>query len=283
MPEPGVDWFRFQQCRNNMPQEPGDRLKAYVIAQLQRAIACLGWRGSRAHSGVHQARKSLRRTRACLALGESALGAGAGMIDRELSKVCDSLSTLRDAQARVESLERLIDHHADSEMQTCLQAARRLAIQARAEAMRQEQSLDPQFLSRHERLKVLAAAIPVLPWEQICSAGLMRAMQHSILDCEKAADTALSKGKEKDWHRLRRRRRRLVQQLMALENSKIELPEVIAPDKKIGSLLGEAQDLTLLLSFFKKNHGLSVDDAMQLRKFLKTEFRHLSSQAMAGK
>jgi len=266
-----------------MSQEPGDRLKAYATAQLQRAILCLGWRGSRAHAGVHQARKSLRRTRACLALGESALGAGAGMIDRELSKVCDSLSALRDAQARVESLDRLIDHHDGSEIQTCLQAARRLAIQARAEAMRQEQSLDSQFLSRRERLKVLAAAIPVLPWEQISIAGLLRAMQTTMLACDTAADTALSHGKEKDWHRLRRRRRRLAQQFTALENSGIELPQVVAPDKKIGSLLGEAQDLTLLRAFFQKHHGLSVDDAMQLRRFLKTQFRHLSSEAMASR
>lgn len=266
-----------------MSEEPGDRLKVYAIAQSQRAIACLSWRGSRAHAGVHQARKSLRRTRACLALGEAALGAGAGMIDRELSKVCDSLSALRDAQARVESLERLISHHAGSGIQTCLQAAKRLAIQARAEAMRQEQGLDPQFLSRRERLKVLAAAIPVLPWEQMSIAGLLRAMQQSMLACDTAADTALSKGKEKDWHRLRRRRRRLVQQFTALENSGIQLPQLAIPDKKIGSLLGEAQDLTLLRAFFRKHSGLSAEDAMQLRKFLKTEFRHLSSQAMAGK
>ena len=262
--------------------EPGDRLKAYAIAQLQRAIACLGWRGSRAHAGVHQARKSLRRIRACLALGESALGAGAGMIDRELSKVCDSLSALRDAQARVESLERLIDHHAGSEMQTCLKAARRLAMQARADAMHEEQSLDPQLLSRRESLKVLAAAIPVLPWEQISNEGLLRAMQFSMKACDMAADTALSSGKEKDWHRLRRRRRRLAQQFTSLENSGIQLPQIVAPDKKIGSLLGEAQDLTLLRAFFKKHHGLPVDDALQLRKFLKTQFRHLSSEAMAS-
>lgn len=262
--------------------EPGDRLKAYAIAQLQRATACLGWRGSRAHAGVHQARKSLRRIRACLALGESALGAGAGMIDRELSKVCDSLSVLRDAQARVESLERLIDHHAGSEMQTCLKAARRLAMQARADAMHEEQSLDPQLLSRRESLKVLAAAIPVLPWEQISNAGLLRAMQFSMKACDMAADTALSSGKEKDWHRLRRRRRRLAQQFTSLENSDIQLPQIVAPDKKIGSLLGEAQDLTLLRAFFKKHHGLPVDDGLQLRKFLKTQFRHLSSEAMAS-
>jgi len=266
-----------------MSVEPGDRLKAYAIAQLQRAITCLGWRGSQAHEGVHQARKSLRRVRACLALGESALGAGAGMIDHELSRVCESLSALRDAQARVESLDRLLAHNVDAEIRPCLQKARRLAVLSRADEMRNEQVLDSLFRTRRERLKVLQAAMPVLPWEQISLTGLSRAMQNSMLECDKAADTALSQGKEKDWHRLRRRRRRLVQQHTALENSGIELPLIPAPDRKIGTLLGEAQDLTLLREFFQKHHGLSVGDAMQLRRFLKTEFRHLSSEAMLAK
>lgn len=266
-----------------MSQEPGDRLKAYAMAQLQRAIACLGWRGSRAHAGVHQARKSLRRTRACLALGESALGAGANMIDRELSKVCDSLSALRDAQARVECLARLIEHNDDTDMRSCLQAAKRLALAARADEMRHELSVDLQFFTRRERLGVVAAAMTVLPWEQISVEGLTRAMTISMLACDKAADIALSQGREKDWHRLRRRRRRLVQQHTALENSGIDLPLIPLPDRKIGTLLGEAQDLTLLREFFQKHHGLSVDDAMKLRRFLKTQFRHLSSEAMAAR
>lgn len=266
-----------------MSQEPGDRLKSYAMAQLQRAMACLGWRGSRAHAGVHQARKSLRRTRACLALGESALGAGANMIDRELSKVCDSLSALRDAQARVESLVRLIEHNSDSETQSCLQAAKRLALLARADAMRHEQAVDCQFLTRRERLQVVAAAMTVLPWEQVTIGGLTRAINAAMLACDKAAEIALSQGREKDWHRLRRRQRRLVQQHTALENSIIELPLIPLPDRKIGTLLGEAQDLTLLREFFQKHHGLSVDDSITLRRYLKTQFRHLSSEAMAGK
>jgi len=266
-----------------MSVEPGDRLKAYAIAQLQRAITCLGWRGSQAHEGVHQARKSLRRVRACLALGESALGAGAGMIDHELSRVCESLSALRDAQARVESLDRLLEKNIDTDIHSCLQNAKRLALLARADEMRNAQALDSRFLTRRERLKVLVAALPVLPWEQIDQACLTLAMRHSMLACDKAADTALSQGKEKDWHRLRRRRRRLVQQYTALENSDIVLPSIPAPDRKIGTLLGEAQDLTLLREFFQKHHGLSVSDAMQLRRFLKTEFKHLSSEAMVAK
>ncbi len=266
-----------------MPQQAGDQLKAYALAQLRRANGCLAWRGSRAHEGVHQARKSMRRVRACLALGESALGAGASMLDDELSKICESLSSLRDAQARVESLDRLLEKHPDREIHACLNAAKRLAIAARAEAMRNEQAIDKDFLTRRERLQVVFAAMPVLPWQHIDAGVLALSMRHSMQACEEAAEIALSRGKEKDWHRLRRRRRRLIQQHTALENCHIELPWIAAPDRKLGTLLGEAQDISILRDFFKQHPGLSEENQKRLRKLLKHEFGHLSAEAMAGK
>ena len=267
-----------------MLQTPSDSLKAYALNQLQRAIACLSWRGSRAHAGVHQARKSMRRARACLAMGETALGAGGNMIDRELSKICESLSSLRDAQARVESLVRLIANNsndAESEIRPCLTAAKRLAVLARADAMRREQAIDPYFLTRRERLRMLEAALPVLPWQHMHSAVLTAAIHESMQACDAAAEKALSSGKEKDWHRLRRRRRRLAQQHTALENSGIELSGIGEIDRKLGSLLGEAQDISVLREFFKNHRGLSVENSLMLRRFLKQEFKHLSSEAMA--
>lgn len=266
-----------------MSEEPGDRLKAYAMAQLKRAVACLGWRGSRAHAGVHQARKSLRRSRACLALGESALGAGAGMIDRELSKVCDSLSALRDAQARVESLDRLLTGNADTELHSCLMLAKRLAIKARADAMRKEQADDPHFLTRCERLQVLIAAMPVLPWNHINENTLTHAMQKTLQACDQAAETALNSGREKDWHRLRRRRRRMAQQHTAIEQCAIALPQLLIPDRKLGELLGQAQDLSVLQEFFKKHQQLPLEKRRQLRVFLKDEFKYLSAEAMASR
>lgn len=280
----GVDSGRYLGwAAKEMSQQPGDRLKAYAQQQLQRAVTCLAWRGSRAHEGVHQARKSMRRARACLALGESALGAGAGMLDRELAKICDSLSGLRDAQARVESLNRLLISHAGEDICPVLEAGKRLAHIARADAMRNEQAIDSNFLTRRERLQVIAAAIPVLPWEQINLPGLANAMHASLHACDQAAEKALGRGREEDWHRLRRRRRRLVQQNTALEQSDVLLPSVIIPDRKLSSLLGEAQDLTVLRAFFKKHPGLSEENETRLRQFLKSEFRHISSEAMAAR
>lgn len=261
--------------------EPGERLKAYSLAQIQGSIVCLAWRGARAHEGVHQARKSIRRVRACLALGESALGAGANMLDRELSKICDSLSTLRDAQARVESLNRLLDQHKNHELRNSLLIAKKIALLARADAMRNEQASDRYFLTRRERLQVLAAAMPVLPWQHISDVVLFNAVQRTMQACDKAAEIALSRGEVKHWHRLRRRRRRLIQQHTALEHGGIEIPSMAAPDKKLGSLLGEAQDLSVLYDFFRKHSQLSKEDQKRLGLFLKQEFKHLSAEAMA--
>ena len=262
--------------------EPCDQLRAYTLGQLQRAITCLTWRGSRAHQGVHQARKSMRRVRACLALGKSALGAGANMLDRELSKICDGLSAVRDAQARVESLDRLLTGNAESEIRSCLVSAKRLAMKARADAMRNEQADDPYFLTRRERLQVLIAAIPVLPWNHINVNALTDAVQCTLQACDQAAETALKRGREKDWHRLRRRRRRMAQQQTALEQSAIVLPKLEIPDRKLGELLGQAQDLSVLREFFRKHPGLSPENGRQLLAFLKDEFTHLSEEAMAS-
>lgn len=226
----------------------------------------------------------MRRARACLALGEPALGAGANMIDRELSKICESLSSLRDAQARVESLDRLLANNsndAESGIRPCLSAGKRLAVLARADAMRKEQAIDPDFLSRRERLRMLEAALPVLPWQHMHSAMLTAAIHETMQACDAAAEKALSGGKEKDWHRLRRRRRRLAQQHTALENCGIQLPDIGELDRKLGSLLGEAQDLLVLGEFFKNHRGLPVKNSLMLRRFLKQEFKHLSSEAMA--
>ena len=244
---------------------------------------CLGWRGSRSHAGVHQARKSMRRARACLALGGPALGAGAHMIDRELANICESLSSLRDAKARVESLDRLLINNVEMEIQRCLQAAKRIALNMRANAMRDEQTNDSNFLTRRERLRVLEAAIPALLWKQVSISELSQAVHHSMHACDEATETALSRGKSKDWHRLRRRRRRLAQQHTALEHCDIVLQSIVIPDHKLGKLLGEAQDISVLREFFKGHPGLSIENTTRLNGYLKKEFKHLSAEAMGNK
>ncbi|MBT2748085.1 CHAD domain-containing protein, partial [Lysobacter sp. ISL-42] len=106
---------------------PGLRLRGFASRELDQALDALGWRGNRIHSGVHLARKSLRRARATLALGGAALGPGAALIDRELRRLNLDLSGLRDAHALVETFDRLLRSHTEADIRPLLLRARRRA------------------------------------------------------------------------------------------------------------------------------------------------------------
>src|SRR4051812_17816611 len=142
-------------------------LRAYACSELDRAITHLGWRGGRVHEGVHQARKSLRRTRATLALGGAVLGPGAELIDREIRRVTRSLSKMRDAQALVETLDRLIAKGKAPEALPVLRRARRTGAIARVESARRELASDPGLARKRAMLATLRAALPALPWESL--------------------------------------------------------------------------------------------------------------------
>ena len=109
----------------------GDVLRTYASNELTRAFDCLAWRGARFHAGVHQARKSLRCTRASLALDARARAPGGMLIDRELRRINRSLSVLRDARAVVATLERLAKEHNAAGSSSLLQRARHIAVQKR--------------------------------------------------------------------------------------------------------------------------------------------------------
>ena len=88
---------------------PGQALRDFAAAELAAAGDALARTGDDLHEGVHRARKSIRRTRAVLALGDRLLGPGFELVDAQLRRLNDSLSPLRDAHALVETLQRLLD------------------------------------------------------------------------------------------------------------------------------------------------------------------------------
>src|SRR3982751_2730234 len=150
-----------------LPWFDASLLRAYACDELDRAIAHLAWRGGRVHEGVHQARKSLRRTRATLALGRGVRGAGAELIDRESRRVTRSLSKMRDAQALVETLDRLIAKGKPPEALPVLRRARRTGAIARVESARRELASDPGLARKRAMLATLRAALPALPWDAL--------------------------------------------------------------------------------------------------------------------
>jgi len=252
------------------PRPPGLRLRAFATHELDQALDALGWRGSRIHAGVHLARKNLRRARATLALGGSALGPGAALIDRELRKLNDGLSALRDAHALVETFDRLLRHHNDTEVRALLARTRRRAATARAQAAREARLDDPDLGARRSLLRVLRAGLRALPWAGLQPEHWREAVVVSLARVARAAENARRSGDDEDWHGWRRRARRLSQQQRALKTAKLgrDAPKF---DKHQIERLGEAQDLNLLLDHCGKRSLFGKQDRTALRRFAQAE------------
>ena len=221
-------------------------LRAYACDELDRAITHLGWRGGRVHEGVHQARKSLRRTRATLALGAPVLGPGAELIDREVRRVNRRLSKMRDAQALVETLDRLIAKGKSPETLPVLRRARRTAAIARVESARRELASDPGLARRRALLVALRAALPALPWDMLTESRVRDALADGLVRIDIAGARARATGRDEDWHRWRRRVRRLSQQHRAVGSLIVDINAARRRVKTLAELLGEGQDYALL-------------------------------------
>ena len=227
-------------------QEPaiGDGLCRYAVAELDVAISALAARGSRIHEGVHRARKAMRRVRAALALGAEALGPGVRLVDRELRRRNRGLSALRDAQALVATLDRLELKAHDESTGRALHRAHRSAKRHRARLGRDPDTVATLDATR-ATLAVLHAALHGLPWTAVTMATLVDALERTDHRIARALDRVRDEGDDADWHRWRRRVRRLSQQHRACGAAGFEI--ATSPfDKSLAEQLSVAQDLLVL-------------------------------------
>jgi CHAD domain-containing protein len=225
-------------------------LQAAVRAALAEASGRLGQGGADVHEGIHQGRKALRRMRALLALGAPALGPGTALIDREVQRISRALSRWRDGQALVEALDRLLKREDDPQRLEALRHAREAALRARAELGDAAAGDGSPLPAMRARLGTLQAALPSLAWDAVTSETVDAALAASERR-RKAIERVVQRGKTADWHRLRKRVRRLVQQHAALAPLGLgaRLSDAAsARERQLAKRLGRAQDDVLILA-----------------------------------
>ena len=235
------------------PRSPGAALGAYAVDELRQAAALLDLPGDARHEGVHQARKSMRRARACLALRErgdrdhAQTARRVAALDAELRALCRGLSAVRDAQALCEALERLAP---DVPRPAARRFARirALARARRAQALARALERDPGFARRRRRLAALAEAVAALGWARLDADALERGLARSRRRVRKARrHVRRHADDDAGWHRYRRRLRRLRQQVVALIAGGLAPPRGRRKLEAAASRLGEAQDDALVL------------------------------------
>lgn len=247
----------------------GEALRDYASDELHRAVECLTWRHARLHRGIHQARKSLRRVRASLALVAPVFGRSGELVDEELRRVNKSLSELRDGQALVEALDRLAA--AVSANAPLLRRVRRAAAQRRAGLGRRYASADPGGDAL--LLATLLAALQALPWSRVRAADILAALERCTRRERDASERALRGDNAMDWHRWRRRARRLTQQDRALHWSPLPPRTVDEQRKTLAVLLGEVQDFSLLVEHCGAGSPFGSADRRRLRELSVHEIR----------
>ena len=260
---------------HDAPANLGATLHTVADEQLAVAGDRLGWQGGHRHEGVHQARKSIRRVRALLALAAPALGPGAAALDGTLSDINTSLSHVRDAQALVEAIDRLCSQTKNEKWLRLLARVRRRAVEKRRGVMNAALVIDPDLWHIRRALAQVTTGLARLPWTAVTLDAVDASCHLSAKQATKAARKAARSEDIEAWHRWRRKARRHMQQQRILAGAYVKH----APgqqDRDIAELLGQQQDCSLLLKFSASDESpIPWADGSQLESFVKNKRERL--------
>jgi hypothetical protein len=262
------------EARNVELPVAGLRLRSAAHEQLLHAAEHLATEGEARHAGIHQARKSIRRARAILALGMHGSDRRAKRLDADLGRLCRGMSRLRDGQALLEALHRL-DASAPDEVRAILPDAEAAARHRRDQLLSQALARDPDFRSRRQRLLALSNRLMQLDWQAVGIAEIADAIRRSERRVEKAERRARRHpDRDQDWHVFRRRLRRLRQQDSVLARLQPELRPGMKDLEDRAGVLGEAQDDTLLLSQCGRASPFPSEQRALLRRVSRQRLAH---------
>ena len=255
----------------------GSRLMAFASGQLLQAQTLLAQEGEARHSGIHEARKCIRRTRAALALGARVFDGREERLDDELGRLCRGLSPLRDAQALIEALQRL-DDSAPPAVRDILPLAG-MAVRKRRDVMLQHAlQRDPQFDARRQRLSAAQARLLRLPWQSVSGDDIAKAVMRSKRRAHKA-QRRVERHPDDDeaWHVFRRRLRRLRQQDTLLATLRPDLRPSTGHHEHQAQTLGESQDDALLLRHCGGRSPFPADQRRLLRDIARERLQRTRS------
>lgn len=256
------------------PTPIGQRLREFARAQLFAAEKHLDRKGEQLHSGVHQCRKSLRRARAALALGEPVFGGRASSLDADLGRLCRGLSPVRDAQALVDTLKRLQD--VAPELRSILPEAIASAQLRRDRMARELLARDEDLRSRRMRIRAMRERLSRLDWQSIDEDTVHKSLAHSEKRMEKSEARADRRKDDSDaWHRFRRRLRRLHQQHTLLRELAPGFGLSAHPAEDKANSLSEAQDDTLLMARCRSHSPFQPEHRRLLRDVARRRLRHV--------
>jgi CHAD domain-containing protein len=218
-----------------LPGEPiPDTVRRIYREQLDRIGVHL------AAGEVHEARKRMKETRALLRLVRKALGDEFVVESTWLRDAAHSLTAARDAEAMVETLEKLRKKTDDRELRQDIGRAKR-SVRARSRRLGTQSTIAEDLLTAARTRTSFPSGIP----DRFSTIG--KGLERTYLAGLRAFNRARVSHSPTDLHSLRRRVKDQWYQVRLLCAAAPEILESYAEAiKRLSDFLGEHHDLTLL-------------------------------------
>jgi CHAD domain-containing protein len=245
------------------PQEPfGPGLRRVLLEGIEDAVHQLeGARDSNWEEAVHEARKSIKKSRAALRLARPSIGPLYGQANSALRDVGRSLSEVRDGRVIVNTLDGLSEAFPERAGDQSFARVRRTLVERRDRATRQAMAehLPEQAAQRTRRVAALVARGP---WEEagwdFIDGGLRRAYRRG----RSALAAAVDDPRGETVHAWRKRVKDRWYHMRLL---KAGWPPVLKKDAKeahsLSDLLGDEHDLVVLQETLEADAGDGWDRA----------------------
>ncbi len=210
----------------------------------------LGWLEKAHHDhakGLHETRKSIKKLRALLRLLR---GSERDFARRENARLRDAarlISGPRDATAMVETLDRMIAAHPDKVASASLDLVRKRLAARRDRIGADLAVLEPAVTNATREVMTSRAAFSLAAFATLTPAMLASSVRHAVRAWKKAMRRAARRGRDDDFHDMRKAVKAHAAQLSLLETY-WGGPRKRYSDRvdRLGELLGNFNDLTVL-------------------------------------
>jgi CHAD domain-containing protein len=223
--------------KQDNPSRLGSALETLVSKEchtLQRALTARKDR----QKGIHDARKSCRRLRSALPLLPSSASTEA--LDQSLRDLLHSFAPLRDAYMATRTARLLATHH-----QTRMTPSILHDLDERAErTLNTALDDDPDWRDRRAEAHRIIPALKALPWRAIHTSSARKTLKKAKRKMKKARGEAQAQRTPEDFHRWRRRARKLRYQLQWLRNARRDAGMKKTKTKAYGDRARQLRSLT---------------------------------------
>lgn len=228
----------------DVPEPLSEFVRTACRRELESALALLSDVDGNRDAAVHESRKSVRRVRAWLRLGDRHRRKALGPIDAQLRTLRRTLGPLRDGASRIEALDRLRKRRDMARMRGPLAAARMHLVTALDGRWARRPRHGRAWQSLLQGLTDLVAATSAWPLEGLTEVEVRRALRRSFRRACQGRKACAGRSGAVQRHSWRGKVRILLLQSQLLERRGMlpPMPEL----KRLAQSLGNENDLALV-------------------------------------